>query len=57
MYEIINGNDLIMEFVSNNWIILLLFYSIVRGMFPDSKLIQIVGASFSSMFPIFRGKK
>ena len=56
MYEIINGNEIIIQFVSDNWIILLLFYSIVRGRFPDSKLIQVVGASFSNMFPIFKGK-
>jgi hypothetical protein len=56
MYEIINGNEIIIQFVSDNWIILLLFYSIVRGMFPDSKLIQLVGTSFASMFPVLRRK-
>jgi hypothetical protein len=56
MYEIIKGNEIILQFVSDNWIILLLFYSIVRGMFPDSKLIQIIGASFASMFPVLRKK-
>ena len=56
MYEIIKGNEIILQFVSDNWIILLLFYSIVRGMFPDSKLIQIIGASFSSMIPVLRKK-
>ena len=56
MYEIIKGNEIILQFVSDNWIILLLFYSIVRGMFPDSKLIQVVGASFANIFPIFKKK-
>jgi len=56
MYEIINGNNIIIEIVNENWIIMLLFYSIIRGMFPDSKLIQLIGNSFSNMFPIFRSK-
>lgn len=56
MYEIVNGNEIILQFVSDNWMILLLFYSVIRGMFPDSKLIQIVGASFANMFPVLKRK-
>ena len=52
--DIIKGNEILLQFVSDNWMILLLFYTVVRAMFPNSKLILNIGASFSSMFPIFR---
>lgn len=52
----INTNQILMDFVGQNWIALLLLYGIVRAMFPNSMMLTAIGETFSGLFPQLRKK-
>lgn len=56
MMTIPDCNAWLIEFIGKNWMPLLLVYSTIRTMFPDSKVLKSIGAAFAGMFPVF-GKK
>lgn len=49
-------NDWLIEAIAENWMGLILLYSIIRAMFPNSKMLNAIGESFANVFPVFRKK-
>lgn len=48
------GNELLRELIDKNWEPMLVAYCIIRSMFPDNRLLRVIGEVFSSRFPIFK---
>lgn len=53
----INGNELLGDFIKNNWMVLLLIYWFAKSIFPNSKILSSLGESISNLFPIFKKDK
>jgi len=49
-------NQWLIELIKENWMGMILFYSITRAMFPNSKILTAIGESFSNLFPVFKKK-
>ncbi len=48
------SNRFINDFISNNWILLLLWWSVFKGLFPNSRFLESMGNSISTIFPAFK---
>lgn len=53
---IIDGNAILTELVSKNWMPLLIVFAVLKAFFPNSKILNAIGEAISSRFPIFKGK-
>lgn len=49
-----DSNGFLDDFVGQNWILLLLMYNIFKAVFPNSKVLEAIGATLSSKFPLLR---
>jgi membrane-bound metal-dependent hydrolase YbcI (DUF457 family) len=45
------SNQWLWDFLNNNWMGLVMLYSIVRSIFPNSKVLVALGMSAQNMFP------
>jgi hypothetical protein len=52
----IDTNTFLIDFINNNWMGLVMLYSIVRSIFPNSKVLTAIGEGVSGVFPMLRGK-
>lgn len=52
----IYSNAWLIEFIGYNWMALLIIYGVLKAMFPNSKILQAIGAGASNIFPVFRRK-
>ena len=52
-----SSNQWLTDFIGQNWMGMVILYSIVRSMFPNSKMLNAIGQTFSGMFPVFRKEK
>lgn len=52
----IDSNTFLIDFENNNWMRLVMLYSIVRSIFPNSKVLTAIGDGVSNVFPILKGK-
>lgn len=50
-------NQWLIELIKENWMGLILLYSVIRAMFPNSKMLTATGEAFSNLFPVFRKKE
>ena len=48
-----SSNQWLTDFIGQNWMGMVILYSIVRSMFPNSKMLNGIGQTFSGMFPVF----
>jgi hypothetical protein len=53
----IDSNTFLIDFVNNNWMGLVMLYSIVRSIFPNNKVLKAIGEAFSARFPVFGGNQ
>jgi len=51
-----DGNKLVMDLVSYNWLPMLILWAFLKALFPSWKLLDRIGERFSQIFPQFRKK-
>lgn len=52
----IDSNQFLIDFISGNWMAMIIVYGVFRAMFPNSKILMALGEGFSNLFPVFRKK-
>jgi len=57
MIPMIDTNKMLIDFVSSNWMAMVIVYGILKVSFPNSKAVIAIGDLFSGLFPVFSAKK
>jgi len=52
----IDTNTFLIDFINNNWMGLIMFYSIIKSIFPNSKVLTAIGEGVSNVFPMLKGR-
>lgn len=53
----IDTNQWLLDFVSANWMGLIIVYGVFVAMFPNSKILKAIGESCGNLFPVFKKKE
>jgi len=51
-----DGNKAVMDFVSLNWLPMLVVWGLAKAFFPNWKLLDRIGERFAVIFPQFKKK-
>jgi hypothetical protein len=46
----INADDFVLQFLKDNILTLGFLYAILKGLFPDSKILKAIGEAFTAKF-------